>query len=482
MANHIWIGLACLLGMTVPGNTEILWGANGHPFTAYPGISIERQLDYVEDIGLKSYRVNVPDAGRAPELKALVEAAKSRGITILPVITPVSAATLDKLGTEELYRDARDLAATLGAEFKDDIPVWELGNEMENYAIIKPCETRDDGTKYPCEWGPASGDNALDYYGPRWAKVSAILKGLSDGLTSVDPKLRKAMGTAGWGHVAAFERMQKDGIKWDISVWHTYGQDPEWAFKIISGYGHPIWVTEFNHPYGGQNGEDAQADGLQKMMIRLKALQGKYDVEAAHIYELLDESYWQPGYEAYMGLVRLTADGSGGWRTGEPKPAYFRVRDVVQGPRPLPKLTRDCNLEKGGTEASVALKISYVYCLVLGREPDADGLASWTAALKQEESGVPDMILSTLFSDEFTRRYRTFGLSDSAFVSFMYQSLLGRDADPGGLASYVRELHSGAMTRRSIAYGMMTSGEFRSKHPLLFSTEGAGNTASTSPG
>ena len=128
-----------------------------------------------------------------------------------------------------------------------EVRVWELGNELENYAIIRPCEMRMDGTKYPCEWGPAEGSGPLHYYGPRWEKVSAALKGMSDGMIAVDPTIRKAMGTAGWGHTGAFELMQRDGIQWDISVWHLYGDDPEWAFKVLKGYGHPIWVTEFNN-------------------------------------------------------------------------------------------------------------------------------------------------------------------------------------------------------------------------------------------
>ena len=57
-------------------------------------------------------------------------------------------------------------------------------------------------------------------YESRWEKVSAVLRGLSGGTISVDPTIRKAMGTAGWGNAGAFARMHKDGIRWDISVWH----------------------------------------------------------------------------------------------------------------------------------------------------------------------------------------------------------------------------------------------------------------------
>jgi hypothetical protein len=277
-----------LAAASTPASADLLWGVNGHPIVSYPGIPIEKQLDFIRDLGLKSYRVNVSADDEADSLARLVDAAKTRGIEILPVMTP--SLDLDKENPDQLYGQARKLAVSFGTRFKNDIRVWELGNELENYAIIKPCEKRDDGSQYPCAWGPAGGTGALDYYGPRWVKVSAVLKGLSDGMTAVDPGIRKALGTAGWGHIGAFARMKQDGIAWDISVWHMYGEDPEWAFREIAGYGKPIWVTEFNNPYGSQRSERQQADGLKQTMTRLRELQGKYKVEAAHIYELLDGS------------------------------------------------------------------------------------------------------------------------------------------------------------------------------------------------
>ena len=192
----------------------------------------------------------------------LIEEGKRRGIAILPVLTP--RLELDKEEPAALYQKSHEFAFKLVSQFKDDIRVWELGNELENYAIIQPCEQQDNGAQYNCAWGPAGGVGPLEYYGPRWAKVSAILKGLAEGSIAADPGVRKAIGTAGWGHVGAFERLQRDGVPWDISVWHMYGDDPEWAFKILAQYHRPIWVTEFNHPGGSKDGEDAQANGLKK--------------------------------------------------------------------------------------------------------------------------------------------------------------------------------------------------------------------------
>jgi hypothetical protein len=473
VTKFMWVGLACLQGTTNLAKADLLWGANGHPITAYPGIRISQQLDYLQDLGMRSYRVNISNTGKAGELAALVKEAKARGIEVLPVITPGDA-DLDKDSPKELYDKAYKLAVALGSRFKDDIRVWELGNEMENYAIIQPCEKRDDGTQYPCEWGPAGGVGALEYYGPRWAKVSAVLKGLSDGMISVDPKIRKAMGTAGWGHVGAFERMKRDGIEWDISVWHTYGEDPEWAFEFLVRYGRPIWVTEFNNPYGSQRSERQQAEGLKQAIARLRALQGTYKVEAAYVYELLDETYWAPSFEASMGLVKLLPKGEGKWTPGEPKPAYFTVRDMLLGPRPTPTPHRACELAEGDDNKPLTnRKVGYSYCLVLGRAPDGGGLESWAASLDEGKVSMGGMILAMLKSDEFNGRYATFGLSDAAYVNFIFQLLLGREADPGGQASYVGELRKGAMTRAGVAASIIGSSEFKDKHPVLFGTKAA---------
>ena len=455
------LAAAWFMTMTVAAWADLLWGVNGHPIVSYPGVSIGQQLDYLADLGMKSYRVNISQAKEASKLAALVKEGKIRGIDILPVITPGNI-DLEKDSAEQLYGKAHALAVELGSQFKYDIRVWELGNEMESYAIIKACEKRDDGTQYPCAWGPAGGVGPLEYYGPRWAKVSAVLKGLSDGMISVDPTIRKAIGTAGWGHIGAFERMKHDEIEWDISIWHIYGEDPEWAFKTIAGYGKPIWVTEFNNPYGSRRSDQEQAEGLKLAMARLRAMQAAYKVEAAYVYELLDETYWAPDFEAFMGLVRLVPEPDGGWRTGEPKPAYFAVREATRGVRPPPLPQRDCVLDVGPNIASVSLRqASFGHCLVFGRRGDSETVARWA---ETGEGTVPGLLMAMMRADEFNRLYFTDGISDRDYVAFLYRLLLDREGDGYGLDTYARQLGKGTMTRENVALGMIVSSEFQAKH------------------
>ncbi|HEX4768305.1 MAG TPA: hypothetical protein VH414_18720 [Lichenihabitans sp.] len=312
--------------------TDLLWGVNGHPLTSYPGVSLETQLDLVAQAGLKSYRIDVTNVDQVARLADIVAAAKSRGIQILPILIP--PADLDKQSEAELYALGDSFARVFLTRLGRDVPVWELGNELEIYALLRPCEKRDDGSVYPCEWGIAGGVGELDYYGPRVAKIAALLRGLSDATHAVAPDVRRAIGSAGWGHLGIFGRLQKAGVTWDISVWHMFGQDPEWAFKSLAAMGHPIWVTEFNFPEGSsREGETKQAQGLVSAMDRLRLLAPVYHVEAAQIYELLDETYWAPSYEASMGLVRLVAAPGGGWIGGGRKAAFDAVADALASAR-----------------------------------------------------------------------------------------------------------------------------------------------------
>ena len=439
---------------------------NGHPVVNYPGVSFEQQLDYVRELGMKSYRVNVSELNQIEPLRRLVDAAAARGITILPVLTP--ELDLDHETPEALQHKAYDFAVALVSSFKGQMPVWELGNELENYAIVKPCDMLDNGTQYNCSWGPAGGNSALDYFGPSWSKVSAVLKGLSEGTHATDPNVRRAIGSAGWGHVGMFERLKADGIDWDISVWHMYGADPEWAFKLLAQYGKPIWVTEFDNPAGSEQSEERQAQGLRRAMARLSELHARYHVEAAQIYELLDEPYLGEDFEAHMGLVGLEGTKAGGWRAGERKPAFEAVKEQIrESSSHAISPERNCSLYDLSAAASAARSVvSYAYCLVLNRGPDGDGLRSYTLRLESDMT-VRQFLLELLNSDEFVRLHKAGDLSDADYAALLYRVLLNREPHSAELKGLLPS-NSSPSWRVQLRSELLTSPEFRSLHPDLF--------------
>jgi hypothetical protein len=463
---------------------RFVWGINGHPLVSYPGISIEEQLDAVRDLGMSSYRVDVQGEHKMDALAELVREGKKRGIEILPVVTPIF--DLDKETPEALRKKSYDLAFALVSRFKGDIKVWELGNELDNYAILKRCERSEDGKGGGCLYDAREhGRSPNDYSKVRWAKSSAVLKGLTEGAHAADPSVRRAIGTAGWAHIGAFELMKSDGISWDISIWHMYGEDPEWAFKILAGYGHPIWVTEFNNPYGSQRGKDQQAKGIVSMMTRLKALQSTYNVEAAHIYELLDESYWGDDYEAHMGLIEMKEKAKGQWVAAGRKPAYGAVKDFIErvGDRPQHELAiqRHCEMKNVASGSTLPADdvITYAYCLMLGREPDGFGLDSWSAQLAD---GMPieSVLVGMMQSDEFAQHYDISMLSKREHVTLLHRLLL--DADPGEsvLKQEVKDL-ADKQSPIDLMQVIVGSKAFRAKHPTLFAKLGSEQAAIVPP-
>ena len=303
---------------------DLAWGVNGHPFSAYPGIPLEQQLDLLRELGFTSYRFN---KGDVDDYERILPLAQARGVTLLPILEPDVRFRTDPI------RELRDRAFEHGRErsrlFRGHIPVWECANELESFAIIQPCEIRDDGTQYPCEWGPAGGVGPLEYVGARWERVSAVLSGLSRGVAEGDPNALRAIGTAGWGHLGAFERMVNDGIAWDITVWHDYEGVSEEYLEKLASYGKPIWITEFNAGSGGFATVEENARLLTERIAYYRRMRTRFRVEAAHIYELLDEPYWGDDFEARMGLYTVVPDPRRKWRVGPPKPAVDAVRRAL---------------------------------------------------------------------------------------------------------------------------------------------------------
>ena len=220
-----------------------------------------------------------------------------------------------------------------------------------------------------------------------------------------------------------------------------YGQDPEWAFKTIAEYKRAIWITEFNHPLGSKEGEDKQADGLRHWMARLQELSPIYKVEAAHIYELMDETYWAPSFEAVMGLVHLDSDSHGGWQAGTLKPALLcGGGDLIRGNPPRPLATavqrelptedraspsfipihRTCDLAGYANlhEDNIRYRVAYAYCLVLARKAENIGWNTYSRELANGRS-VQELLLALLGSMEF-REHNSSARSPAQFVSLIY--------------------------------------------------------------
>ena len=115
------------------------------------------------------------------------------------------------------------------------------------------------------------------------------------------------------------------------------------------------------------------------------------------------------------------------------------------------------------TRAEILLPL--VYRGVLGREPDASGIASNGPRVQAAGAvGMEEVAADMVASPEFAtlRGART----STEIVDQMYRGFLGRAADPGGLALFVPTAEAGRYTE--VVHSLVSSSEFRSAFPLAY--------------
>jgi hypothetical protein len=102
--------------------------------------------------------------------------------------------------------------------------------------------------------------------------------------------------------------------------------------------------------------------------------------------------------------------------------------------------------------------VTRLYFAYFLRIPDKPGLEYWIAAYR---AGMTLEQISEQFatSPEFTGRYGA--LTNAEFVTLVYQNVLGRAPDAYGLAYWVSLLDSGAMTRGAVMLGFSESDEYK---------------------
>jgi hypothetical protein len=147
--------------------------------------------------------------------------------------------------------------------------------------------------------------------------------------------------------------------------------------------------------------------------------------------------------------------------------AQLNVPRDAAGQKGSNLVARQCNLNSFDPKViNLEARVSYAFCLVLGRLPDATGLQFWTAHLKRPIP-VTAMLEGMVASDEFRTLNRLDTLSNEDFIAMVYKRFLLREADGGGAAAYVAELASGRVDRRAMIKNFIESHEFVMRHPVL---------------
>ena len=108
-------------------------------------------------------------------------------------------------------------------------------------------------------------------------------------------------------------------------------------------------------------------------------------------------------------------------------------------------------------KSSWADNVFRLYQATLDRAPDAGGLAGWAGQLASGES-LQDVASGFVNSAEFQSTYGS--LDNTGFVTLLYQNVLGRAPDAGGLAHWTGLLDNDTATRAQVVLGFSESQEF----------------------
>jgi hypothetical protein len=155
-----------------------------------------------------------------------------------------------------------------------------------------------------------------------------------------------------------------------------------------------------------------------------------------------------PAYSGFVRSYAIAASGGTVHVTGGPDGAadnWSGIQEVTFA---------DGYLAVG--TADPAAQVYRLYEATLGRPSDAEGLADWVHALA---SGASLQAVANGFvaSTEFQTHYGA--LDNADFVSLLYQNVLGRAPDAGGLANWVAQLNGGE-SRAQVVLGFSQSQEF----------------------
>ena len=180
----------------------------------------------------------------------------------------------------------------------------------------------------------------------------------------------------------------------------------------------------------GQNAEDA-VEGLYEAMLSRPS----------------DE-------EGKAGWVAMITDGC------SPKKVVGGFCDSVE----FQRLCLECGIRPGHPEmtenrdvnTSLTAFVTRCYRVALQRDPDIDGLNSWCGFLLDGSMTPSQVADGFIFSEELLGQNQ----SSEEAVRTLYRLYLDRDADPDGLAFWLENLQSGAMTLSDISAGFAGSDEF----------------------
>ena len=164
------------------------------------------------------------------------------------------------------------------------------------------------------------------------------------------------------------------------------------------------------------------------------------------------------GLGVFTGSLDFTFEIVGGPEpepTPTPEPTAQPTADPTSEPTSKPTATPAPEPDPEPADKVEAF-ITRCYRIILGRAPDAGGLQTWYNELTSGRKTASEIIDRFVNSPEYLNKNYNYGDS----VDILYRAMLGRNADAGGKANWVKKLENG-QTLAHVINGFCFSKEFR---------------------
>ncbi|WP_118181109.1 glycosyl hydrolase [Paraburkholderia phosphatilytica] len=293
-------------------SSALFYGINGHmAWTSgiYKTMTAAQQVAILQDLGVTNYRADVADAGMAQTVaNALNGAFKGSGISILPCINPMN---WDQTSSESTsYAYGYQLAQSIAQVLKGLVSYIECGNELDANGVEST----------------GAGNSPADYNPAYWPAFRGVLRGMIDGVKSVDSTIKcginvgipldyTALQMLWNGQTPNGSATPDSGatpLQWDITMFHWYetsgdivragSQGLTNVLQILQqSFNLPIWLTEWGYALTDSSAQ--QTSYVTSKLNEYYSLRDTYNLQSVMMYELID----MPGGDSY-GL--LEADGA----------------------------------------------------------------------------------------------------------------------------------------------------------------------------
>ena len=145
---------------------------------------------------------------------------------------------------------------------------------------------------------------------------------------------------------------------------------------------------------------------------------------------------------------------------------FLSLVGCVDKGSPSVSATTDSRSLKAASLSTIQDSVAYLYNVILDRQPDEGGLQYWTNEIQSGRQTFSAVMKAFIFSPEFHNIAS--GKSDSDFLIYAYHKCFNREPDTGGFNWWLGQIQASQYTHESAFFQFTQSPEFRAAHPELF--------------